>query len=353
MRQALRLAERGLGRVWPNPAVGCVLVKAGQIIGSGWTGDGGRPHAEFEALQMASGATLGATAYVTFEPCAHEGETPSCARLLAEAGIERVIYATPDPDPRTAGKGAEILKKAGVQVEFGVLEEEAKRLNKGFILTQTKGRPLVTMKLATSKDGKIAAGEGQQTRITGREAREFSHQLRATHDAILVGIGTVLADDPDLTCRLAGLQAASPVRIVLDTQLKIPLDSRLVRSAREVPVWVVSQRKELPPEMAQKGVVLVSVNDIKNIREVIENIAKKGITRLLVEGGGTINAAFLESSLVDELYWFTAPHMTIGPNGVPGFREMDIGRAGDVPGFEKTGEERLGQDLVEILRRLD
>ncbi|MCH8322933.1 MAG: bifunctional diaminohydroxyphosphoribosylaminopyrimidine deaminase/5-amino-6-(5-phosphoribosylamino)uracil reductase RibD, partial [Proteobacteria bacterium] len=323
MAAALRLAGGGLGRVWPNPAVGCLIIKDDKTVGRGWTQPGGRPHAEFEALQMAGAKAKGATAYVTLEPCAHQGETPSCARLLAGAGVKRVVYSVSDPDPRTAGKGAEILKKAGVQVDYGLLEEEAKALNKGYFLKQTEGRPLVTMKLATSRDGKIAKAEGVETRITGRQAREYSHRLRASHDAILVGIGTVLADDPDLTCRLPGRDVTSPVRIVLDTKLRIPVTSRLVQSANKVPVWVVTEETEIPPELAGKGVEIVSLGNIKNIKQVLELIAQKGITRLLVEGGSGVNASFLKSGLVDDIYWFTAPHLTIGAGGVPAFRDLD------------------------------
>ena len=353
MAAALRLARRGLGRVWPNPAVGCVLVNDRCIIGSGWTGHGGRPHAEFEALKMASGAVLGATAYITLEPCAHEGETPSCARLLAQAGVKRVIFAAPDPDPRTNGAGAEILRLAGIEVVSGLLEDEARVLNKGFFLKETLGRPLVALKLATSKDGKIAEKEGKETRITGKQAREHSHHLRATHDAILVGIGTVLADDPDLTCRLPGLEEASPVRIILDTNLRLPMESRLVASAKEVPVWVVTEETEIPPAYKEKGVEILPLNNIKNIKQVIEKITQKGITRLLVEGGAGINASFLESGLVDRVFWFTAPHLAIGAGGVPAFRDMDIARPEDLPGFKKDREQELGQDIVEIFERLD
>lgn len=353
MAAALRLAGGCLGRVWPNPSVGCFLVQGDTAVGDGVTQPGGRPHAEFEALQMAGAKAKGATAYVTLEPCAHEGETPSCARLLAGAGVKRVVYSVSDPDPRTAGKGVEIMKKAGVQVDYGLLEEEAKALNKGYFLKQTEGRPLVTMKLATSRDGKIAKAEGVETRITGRQAREYSHRLRASHDAILVGIGTVLADDPDLTCRLPDLEDASPVRIVLDTNLRIPVTSRLVQSANKVPVWVVTQETEIPPELAGKGVEILTVNDINNIKQVLELIAQKGITRLLVEGGSGVNASFLKSGLVDDVYWFTAPYLTIGHGGVPVIRGSDIKTPDDLTGFKKNREDKLGKDIVEILERLD
>lgn len=353
MNAALELARRGLGRVWPNPAVGCVLAKSGQIIGSGWTGNGGRPHAEFEALKMASGAALGATAYVTLEPCAHEGETPSCARLLAEAGVRKVIIALPDPDPRTSGRGIRMLENAGVPVTQGLFEEEARTLNRGFFLKTEAGRPFVAMKVAASADGKIAAEENVETLITGEEAHTFSHQLRASFDAILVGIGTVLADDPDLTCRLPGLEDASPVRIVLDTDLRIPEDSRLVTSAREVPLWVITQGHGFPLKFSRKGVKILPVSDIRNIKEVIELFAKKGITRLLVEGGAAVNTSFYESGLVDQVNWIQAPHMNIGASGVPAFRGLDIQSASDLEGFRMTERHDLGHDIVEILDKLD
>jgi len=353
MNAALGLARRGLGRVWPNPAVGCVLVKDGHIIGSGWTGQGGRPHAEIEALKMAANAALGATAYVTLEPCAHEGETPSCARILAEAGVARVIYATPDPDPRTNGKGAKMLAAAGVLAGAGLCEAEARTLNRGFFLKTEAGRPLVALKLAASADGKIAAEENVETYITGTEARAYSHQLRATFDAILVGIGTVLADDPDLTCRLPGLEDASPVRIVMDSTLRIPEKCRLVQSANEVPLWVVTENNKTPAYLNRNGVKTLPVNNIRNIKEAIETIAKNGITRLLVEGGAAINTSFLESGLIDQIYWFEAPKLKIGASGVPAFRGLEISSSADLSGFRVTGRHQLGQDIVEILEKLD
>ncbi|MCK5275514.1 MAG: bifunctional diaminohydroxyphosphoribosylaminopyrimidine deaminase/5-amino-6-(5-phosphoribosylamino)uracil reductase RibD, partial [Alphaproteobacteria bacterium] len=220
MRAALALAGRGLGRVWPNPAVGCVLVdRDGRVTGRGWTQPGGRPHAETEALARAGGAAKGATAYVTLEPCVHHGQTPPCADALIEAGVARVIAATEDPDPRVKGGGLGRLRDAGIAVEAGLLREEAELLNAGYLMRQREGRPVVTLKLATTLDGRIATHAGESRWITGEAARARGHMMRARHDAIMVGIGTALADNPTLTCRLPGLEDRSPVRIVVDARL--------------------------------------------------------------------------------------------------------------------------------------
>ncbi len=216
MRAALALARRGLGRVWPNPAVGCVLVRDDHVIGRGWTRAGGRPHAEAEALMRAGEAASGATAYITLEPCAHTGKTPPCAEALIGAGVKRAVIAVEDPDPRVSGKGIEMLKEAGMEVAIGIGEKEAKRLNAGFFSRITRGRPLITLKTATTLDGRIATGTGDSRWITGPGARRRGHMMRAMNDAVLTGIGTVLADDPSLTCRLPGLEDRSPVRIVVD-----------------------------------------------------------------------------------------------------------------------------------------
>ena len=216
MRHALTLAERALGRTAPNPAVGCVIVsRDGHVVGRGRTQDGGRPHAEAVALTQAGDAATGATAYVTLEPCAHHGQTPPCAEALANAGIARVVASVEDPDPRVKGKGFAMLRAAGVEVVTGLLEKETTELNAGFFLRITENRPLVTLKIAQSEDGKTARA-GDDKWITGEEARRFSHLLRAKHDAILIGVGTALADDPELTCRLPGLEKYSPLRVVLE-----------------------------------------------------------------------------------------------------------------------------------------
>lgn len=233
MGAALALARRGLGRVWPNPAVGCVIVKDGHVVGRGFTQSGGRPHAEPVALAMAGDAAQGADVYVSLEPCSHFGKTPPCADTLITAGVARVIAAAVDPDPRVSGRGLARLRDAGVDVVEGVRRDEAEALNAGFFSRVRTGRPLVTLKCATTLDGRIALSNGESKWITGPEARRRGHLLRCDHDAILIGSGTALADDPALTCRLPGLEGCSPVRVVMDGSLRLPVTSALVRSARQ------------------------------------------------------------------------------------------------------------------------
>ena len=236
MKMALGLARRGLGSTWPNPSVGCVIVdRAGHVIGRGHTGAGGRPHGETSALLHAGNAAQGAVVYVTLEPCSHHGKTPPCAEALIAAKVSRVVVATGDPDKRVAGRGLALLEKAGIQVDFGLCQSEADFLNQGFFYACTKKRPLLTLKVASSQDGMIARVPGQKSWVTGPESRQRGHLLRANHDAILVGIGTVLADNPSLDCRLPGLSHCSPVRVVVDSLLRIPEDGILVETAQKIP----------------------------------------------------------------------------------------------------------------------
>src|SRR5215218_7029847 len=250
MRAALALARRGVGSTWPNPSVGCVIVRdgpgGGQVVGRGWTQPGGRPHAEAEALARAGEAARGATAYVTLEPCSHWGRTPPCCDALIAAGVARVVVATGDPDPRVDGRGLRQLREAGIAVEQGLLETEARAVIAGFVRRITRGLPLVTLKLATSLDGRIATATGESRWITGDAARRAAHGLRASHDAVLVGSGTVLADDPDLTCRNPGMARVPIARVVADTRLRTPLGSRLVRTAREAPTWIITSTGQPP-----------------------------------------------------------------------------------------------------------
>ncbi|MEO0719915.1 MAG: bifunctional diaminohydroxyphosphoribosylaminopyrimidine deaminase/5-amino-6-(5-phosphoribosylamino)uracil reductase RibD, partial [Pseudomonadota bacterium] len=239
MRAALDLARRGLGRTWPNPAVGCVIVKDGELVSRGWTQPGGRPHAEVEALARAGSSAQGATVYVTLEPCAHHGVTPPCSEALVSAGVARVVTAFEDPDPRVAGRGHDLLRAAGIEVTTGLMETEARNVNAGYLMRRDKGRPFLTLKLASTLDGRIATSAGESKWITGEESRRRVHLLRASHDAILVGAGTARADDPGLDVRLPGLEMRSPVRIVADSRLSLPMESQLAQSTPQRPLWML------------------------------------------------------------------------------------------------------------------
>jgi diaminohydroxyphosphoribosylaminopyrimidine deaminase/5-amino-6-(5-phosphoribosylamino)uracil reductase len=321
MDSALSLGRRGLGKTWPNPAVGAVIVKDGVIVGRGWTQPGGRPHAEVEALRRAGNAARGATLYVTLEPCSHHGKTPPCADAVIAAGVTRVVSALEDPNPEVAGQGHARLRAAGIAVEVGVGAEEARRDHAGHIRRMRQGRPQVMLKLAISADGKAAAAGRQPVAITGEAVRERVHLLRARSDAIMVGIGTVLADDPMLTCRLPGMAKNSPVRIVADSMLRLPVHSRLVQSANETPVWALTGRAA--PQNSEFILLPLGVEVLRSpqsagrldLKDGLECLAAKGITRLMVEGGPTLAAAFIAADLVDEAVLFHSPK-TVGSDGV-------------------------------------
>ncbi len=350
MRHALALAERALGRTAPNPAVGCVIVsKDERVIGRGWTQPGGRPHAETMALAQAGEEAQGATAYVTLEPCAHQGQTPPCANALIAAGVARVVAAVEDPDPRVAGKGIAMLWDAGVQVATGVLEKEAAALNAGFFLRVKQNRPLVTLKIASSLDGKTATLSGQSKWITGPDARRFGHLLRARHDAILIGIETALADDPELTCRIAGLEDRSPIRVVLDTRLRLGERSKLAQSARQTPTLVFTTNDGGGRLEACGIAVVKTARDARgrpDIGAVLGELARRGITRLLVEGGASVHASFLDRGLADRLEIFRAP-VVLGASGrsaVDALAALDLDEASR---FVSVGRRVLGPDLLE------
>lgn len=357
MTAALGLARRGLGNVWPNPAVGCVIVNQGRVVGRGWTQPGGRPHAEIEALGRAGSRAKGSTAYVTLEPCCHHGKTPPCADALIAAGVARVVAATLDPDPRVSGQGIEKLRAAGIAVEVGLSREAAAELNAGFFMAIEEGRPLVTWKTATTLDGKIATRSGESRWITGEAARERAHYLRATHDAVAVGIGTALADDPELTCRLPGLEPASPIRIVVDGRLRLPLTSRIVASAREVPSWFIT-RSDAPEErrdaLLRAGVDVIMIapgeGDRPQLRPALEELAKRGITRLLVEGGSQLAAALLAEHLVDRIAWFRAARV-FGGDGLNASAPFGVETIADGPTFLPQGEIACGIDTLELFAR--
>lgn len=347
MKAALGLAQRGLGNVAPNPAVGCILVKDGLIVGRGWTQPGGRPHAETVALAQAGDAAKGATAYVTLEPCAHHGQTGPCAEALVSAGIRRCVIAVSDPDWRVAGKGLAILANAGIQTENGVCEIEAAQLNRGFFLRVSQNRPLFTLKIASTLDGRIALENGDSKWITGPEARRYGHMLRAQHDAILVGSGTVLADDPFLDCRLSGLEEQSPLPIVLDGKLKLRPTHKLAQSASRRGTVVFHQSRDKAKENALQdlGVETVAVADTRDLAAIATTLAERGLTRLLVEGGGQVHASFLKAGLADRIEHFSTGK-AIGGDGRPAIGALDLASLGDAPHFNLETIRQLGPDML-------
>ncbi len=357
MRAALSLAQRGLGGVWPNPAVGCIIVSDGRVVGRGWTQPGGRPHAETEALARAGAAAVGACAYVTLEPCNHHGRTPPCSDALLDAGIRRIVTALEDPDPRVSGGGHEKLEAGGATVIRDVLRAEAEYLNAGFLRRVRDGRPMVTLKAATTLDGRIAARGGASKWITGPEARARGHLLRASHDAIMIGVGTACADDPSLTCRLAGLADRSPVRVVLDGKLRLPLNSQLVLSAQDIPTWIVTLPGANNADVYRtQGVEILEVeadaSGRPDINGAMRAIAARGITRLLVEGGGTLAGAVVAAGLVDRIAWFRAAAI-MGGDGVPAMVPYGVDSPAAMARFARVGLIPVGADMLEMFERRD
>jgi diaminohydroxyphosphoribosylaminopyrimidine deaminase / 5-amino-6-(5-phosphoribosylamino)uracil reductase len=360
MRAALALARRGLGSVWPNPSVGCVIVREGRVVGRGRTASGGRPHAETVALAVAGAAARGATAYVTLEPCSHHGQTPPCADALVAAGVARVVVATTDPDPRVNGRGLRRLREAGIAVEVGVLAEEAEEINAGFFSRVRFGRPMVTLKLASTLDGRIATRTGESRWISGEPARRAAHALRGRHDAILVGVGTVLTDDPDLTCRITGFRDSPLVRVVADSHLRTRLTTRLVASARLTPLWLLARPDADPGRrraLTQAGAVVIDVPPTAagaglgvDLGLGFRALAERGITRLLVEGGGQIAAAVLRADLADRLAWFHAPAV-MGADGWPAAQAFGVSALAAMPRFVRLAAEPMGDDMLTELRR--
>lgn len=354
MRAALGLARRALGNCWPNPAVGCLIVKDGVTVGRGWTQPGGRPHAETVALEQAGALAKGATAYVTLEPCDHHGKTGPCSDALVEAGVARVVGAIEDPDPRVCGAGFKTLREAGVDVVEGVLSEEAGRLNRGYLLRVTAGRPLFTLKTATTLDGRIAADGGKSKWITGPSARRRGHRMRDSHDAVMTGMGTVLADDPELTCRLPGLPVRAPVRVVLDSRGRLPAGSRLVQSAESAPLWVVTAAPDALPEAIRKAAEIVEApagpDGRLDLVAVAALLAEKGLTRVLAEGGGELAASLLKADLVDRIAWFRAPGI-MGGEGLAAVAGLPVAAPDGAPRFARRGVETLDEDILELYDR--
>jgi diaminohydroxyphosphoribosylaminopyrimidine deaminase / 5-amino-6-(5-phosphoribosylamino)uracil reductase len=358
MTLALTLGRRGLGLTSPNPAVGAVIVKDGVILARGWTQPGGRPHAEVEALRRAKKAAqntlVGATVYVTLEPCSHQGKTPPCADAIIKAGIARVVSALEDPNPEVAGQGHERLRAKGIAVDVGLCAEAARRAHAGHIMRVTQHRPHVVLKLAISADGKAGLAGRKPVAITGEAARQRVFQMRAQSDAIMVGIGTVLSDNPQLTCRLPGMEARSPVRVVLDAQLRVPLATAVVATARETPTWVISSRKasKLAAQiLEQKGCKVFRVDDEDgrlDLAAVLKTLAGEGVTRLMVEGGPTLAASFVAADLVDEAALLYSEKL-IGDEGIAPLEGMPL----DVltSRLHVTCSEALGADTLENFER--
>lgn len=357
MRAALALARRSLGRVWPNPAVGCVFVRDGAVLSRGRTQDGGRPHAEADAIASSKESLKGATAYVTLEPCAHHGKTPPCADALIEAGVARVVSALEDPDPRVKGTGHARLRTAGIRVDVGEGAIEASEVNAGFLMRVRSGRPLFHLKVAGSLDGRIATATGESKWITGEAARADGQHLRATHDAILIGASTAAADDPELTCRLPGLGARSPVRIVFDSRARLSPESKLARTARDVPVWVVCTNAA--PVASRRALEELGVETIEvaaegsgrvDVQVASRALGGKGLTRVLVEGGGQVSAAFLKANLIDRVSIYHAG-LALGADARSAVADLAVSRLDFAPRFRLVSARDVGGDTVETWRR--
>ncbi|MGJ8585968.1 MAG: bifunctional diaminohydroxyphosphoribosylaminopyrimidine deaminase/5-amino-6-(5-phosphoribosylamino)uracil reductase RibD [Marinosulfonomonas sp.] len=351
MKMALALGARGLGRVWPNPAVGCVVVRDGVIVGRGWTQAGGRPHAETVALAQAGDKARGATAYVTLEPCAHHGQTPPCADALISAGVARVVVAVTDPDPRVNGGGIARLKAAGVDVVSGICAEAAHQANAGFFLRVSQGRPFVTLKLAASLDGRIATATGESKWITGPDARRLVHAMRANHDAVMVGAGTARADDPSLTVRGLGVDH-QPVRVVVSRRLDIPVSGVLAKTAKQTPVWVLhgadadGQRVKDWRALGARSLPCAIGSDRQvDPAAALAALGEAGITRVFCEGGGALAASLIGQGLVDELLMFNAG-LTIGAEGQPMLGAMGLDALSEARGFELIEHRTVGADVM-------
>jgi diaminohydroxyphosphoribosylaminopyrimidine deaminase / 5-amino-6-(5-phosphoribosylamino)uracil reductase len=356
MSLALTLGRRGLGRTWPNPAVGAVIVEDGIIVGRGWTQDGGRPHAEVEALRRAGEAARSATLYVTLEPCSHHGKSSPCADAIVAAGVARVVSALEDPNPKVGGAGHARLRAAGITVDVGLGEAEARHDHAGHIRRMRDGRPHVMLKLAVSADGKAGAPGRKPLAITGPEVRDRVHLLRAQSDALMVGIGTVLADDPMLTCRLPGMAKYSPVRVVADSMLRLPVNSRLVRTAYETPVWVVAGAQA--PQAAELVLLATGVEVLRSpdsterldLKDALEFLAAKGITRLMVEGGPTLAAALLAADLVDEVVLFQSPKV-VGADGIDALEGLPLTALTQSPRLAWVRSDSVGGDSCDLFER--
>ena len=350
---ALRLGVRGLGRTWPNPSVGCVIVAGERVVGRGWTQPGGRPHAETIALAQAGDAARGATAYVSLEPCAHYGRTPPCCDALVTAGIARVVVPMQDPDPRVAGEGLRRLRAAGVEVIIAEQRVEAARqVNAGFLKLQTSSRPLVTLKLAATLDGRIATAQGESRWITGPDARAAVHLMRAQSDALLIGAGTARADDPMLDVRLKGLDDSGPVRVVADGGLSLPLTGRMARSVDAQPVWLLHRKNaDRARRDAWRGLgaqTMICPTDKTGAlipADILQILGNNGVTRVLCEGGGKLAASLLQAGLVDRLVYFHAG-MVMGNDGLASVAALANVPLADVTRWQLSRSTQVGSDIM-------
>ncbi|HET7753270.1 MAG TPA: bifunctional diaminohydroxyphosphoribosylaminopyrimidine deaminase/5-amino-6-(5-phosphoribosylamino)uracil reductase RibD [Anaeromyxobacteraceae bacterium] len=347
MRLALHEAAKGLGRTSPNPAVGAVIVKDGRVVGRGHHERAGGPHAEVVALRRAKGRAAGADLYTTLEPCDHFGKTPPCSLAVIEAGIRRVFVATQDPNPRVNGRGIARLRGAGVQVVMDVLREECEALNAPWFRYITSGRPYVTLKAAITLDGRIATRTGDSRWVTGEEARAEVHRLRDVADAVLVGAGTALADDPRLTARLPRGRGRDPVRVVLDSELKLPRRLALFHPSSSAPTLVAHVTHRAPRFGA--GVEALRCRSTSDghvdLDDLLTKLARRGVTHLLVEGGGQVSASFLRGALVDRIVLFVAPKM-VGGDGIPWLGGPGVARMSDAIPLEVHETRRAGDDIV-------
>lgn len=368
LRAALALARRGLGQTWPNPSVGCVIVRDGRVLGRGVTAPGGRPHAETAALARAGAGARGATAYVTLEPCCHWGRTPPCTGALIEAGVRRVVIGPRDPDPRVNGAGIAALRTAGIDVAEGVLGQAAEEAIAGFFLRVREGRPLVTLKLASTLDGRIATRTGESRWITGPPARRMGHALRGCHDAVMVGVGTVLADDPDLTCRLAGVRAVPVVRVIADSVLRTPARARVLTTVTQSPTWFMARSDADPVRRAAIEASGARVMEIcggespsppalagregafLDLRAALSALGAAGLTSVLVEGGARLAGSLLRAGLVDRIAWFHAPGV-MGADGLAAVRDLGLDRLADLPRFRRRSAIALGDDMLTTFER--
>lgn len=351
MRAALALARRGEGRTCPNPAVGCVIVRNGCLMGRGWTRPGGRPHAETVALNDAGGTAAGATAYVTLEPCSHHGKTPPCADALISAGISRVVVAITDPDDRVSGQGIERLKAAGIAVTTGVLGDEVASFYAAYIRHRLTGLPLVTIKLATSLDGRIALADGTSQWITSAVSRARVHLMRSRTDAIMTSAATVLADNPTLNCRLPGVEGCQPLRVVVSTGLALDPSGNLRQSLDQGPVLHLHSDDLAPTDGIEQIRVAAAGNGKPDLSAVMRALGERGITSVMVEAGGRFAASLIREGLVQRLVWMRSA-MLIGHDGLPAIADLGLEKLAEGHDFKRVALYPSGPDTVEVLERL-